>query len=437
MSARAGMKLFWVAFLLTLVAGCARFRRLREDLRFMEQSYTVTAVVDNPDQLPDVYGAVVEWEDGAVHAADFCQVGEVGLFGFRVYSAENQYLLAFSDRNGNGLYDAAEPSWIHTGPDGKPAAVRVDEHQQRSRMRGRLSADEQLPVELVRAAYDFIGARTARDAATGLNIPIALGDIADLDDSKFEAARGSDGLWEPARFPLDVGIGIYFLEPYDPDKIPVLFVNGAAGSPQDWRIFFDEIDRDTYQPWFYLFPSGQALDQLATSLNYAVTVLQSYYGFEQLHVVAHSMGGLMSRGFLIKNVLEDGNRYIDTFVSITTPWGGHEAAAMGVKTSPGVVPSWRDMQMGSDYQYAIFSRSLRHRVDSLLIYGFKSSRSFFLPKENDGTVSVRSQTTPAALSEADLVIGYDLDHVGILSDPDVIRDVEAFLGGDLRSAGKP
>ncbi len=420
-----------ILLFIAALAGCANFRRLGENLAFIESSYVVSAYLENAEDFGKVYGLVAEWDRGVVRSADYCEVGTVGLFGF-VVKRSRQYLMAFSDSNANRRYDAGEPCWIHSNADGQAVPVPIDGTRRRSRVIGKLSTATRLPEDLVVAARRFRGARTADEVKTGLSIPVALGDIANLDDEKFAAIHGEEGLWEPARFPLEQGVGIYFLEAYDPNRIPVLFVYGAAGSPQDWRRFFDQIDRKKYQPWFFFFPSGRELDILAGSLNYGVKVLQNHYGFERMYLVAHSMGGLISRGFLVKNILRDGHRYIDTFVTISTPWGGHEAAEMGVKHAPEVVPSWRDMQVGSPYQRAIFARSLRGRVEHLLLYGTKSSRSFVLPEENDGTVSVASQTAPAALSEATVVKAFDADHVGILSRPDVIRDVWAFLDGGLR-----
>ena len=300
------------------------------------------------------------------------------------------------------------------------------------------AADAPLP-ELAAAALAFRGKRTAAEAVTGWSIPIALGDLADLNDPRFSAVRGEQGLWEPASFPRETGIGIYFLAPYDPHRIPVLFVYGAAGSPQDWRTFFSSLDRTKYQAWFYLYPSGRRLHELGNSLNSGIEVLHGRLGFRRLDVVAHSMGGLVSRSFIATNVLDHGNTYVQKFVSISTPWGGHEAASMGVKFGPAVVPSWRDMVTGSDFQKAVLSRPLKGRVDHLLIYGHHASRSLVLPDENDGTVSVASELAPAAKADAAKVVGFDADHVGILSRPDVVQLVQEFLGAPrpLRATAGP
>ena len=108
-----------------------------------------------------------------------------------------------------------DPAWVHSSASGEPLPVSIDRKTGRGRAEGSLSKSTILPSGLVQAVRDFKGGRTPDEAASGWRIPIALGRIADLDDPKFSAERGSAGLWEPASFPLQSGIGIYFLEHYD------------------------------------------------------------------------------------------------------------------------------------------------------------------------------------------------------------------------------
>ena len=128
----------------------------------------------------------------------------------------------------------------------------------------------------------------------------------------------------------------------DPNRIPILFVHGAEGSPQDWRYFFDHIDRSRYQPWFFYYPSGARIDSMANLLYWKLINLQLKYRFETLYITAHSMGGLVVRTFL----LDRGDLFPQArlFISLSTPWAGEATAELGVKHSPAVVPSWIDMQ---------------------------------------------------------------------------------------------
>ena len=422
----------WVATTVVLPS-CMKFVKLESDLDFMAGTYVISGTVENAEGQPRLYGLVVEWDraKNQVLSVDRARVGALGVFAFFVKRAGNQYLLAYSDTNANDAYDAGEPVWIAADDHGRFAPVVVNGVTRRGTATLTPAAAHAPLPALGTAALAFRGQRTTAETVTGWSIPIALGDLADLDDPRFSAVRGEKGLWEPGSFPRETGIGIYFLEPYDPRRIPVLFVYGAAGSPQDWRTFFSALDRTKYQAWFYLYPSGRRLRELGDSLNSGIELLHGRLGFPRLDVVAHSMGGLVSRSFVSTNVLDDKNRYVRRFVSISTPWGGHEAAAMGVKFGPAVVPSWRDMVTGSDFQKAVLSRPLKGRVDHLLIYGHHASRSLVLPDENDGTVSVASELVPAAKADAVRVVGFDADHLGILSRPDVVQLVQEFLDAPM------
>ncbi|MCB1232611.1 MAG: hypothetical protein KDN19_20350, partial [Verrucomicrobiae bacterium] len=343
---------------------------------------------------------------------------------------------AFVDLDKDQKYDSGEPAWYHANESGEAIPLPIDPKSGKGRTSGELSTKTIIPDRLVKASQQFQNQNggSLSELAAGMDLKIALGEIADLNDPKFSSARGEEGLWEPASFPLESGIGIYFLEAYDPKKIPVLFVYGMSGSPQDWRTFFRDIDRSRFQPWFFYYPTGRRLDEMGEALNRGIKLLHRHYGFAHLKVVAHSMGGLVSRSFVTKNVLEDGNRYIDRFITISSPWGGHEAAAMGVKHAPKVVPSWYDMQTGSKFQQDLYEKRLRGVVDHHLIFGYAGEKSMSLPSSNDGTVSVASELFPAVQSDVVSVAGFNSDHVGILSNPDVIALVGQYLTLDGTSA---
>ena len=54
--------------------------------------------------------------------------------------------------------------------------------------------------------------------------------------------------------------GLYMLEPYDPNKMPVLMVHGLWSSPITWMEMYndlrsDPLVRDRYQFWSYLYPT--------------------------------------------------------------------------------------------------------------------------------------------------------------------------------------
>lgn len=420
----------FLAGLSFLLPGCANFRKLSSDLKILENGYRIAGVIENRDSYKaPVRVAVVEWDRaaGEVYTGDRLDLTTGGAFAFMVKSPLNQHVAAFADENGNGRVDAGEPAWLHTDASGKPAPVTVDLEKRRVVVSGHLSKSTRIPPALLEAIQRKLAGRTAEEVMTRQGARFAVGEIADPDDPRFAATRGEDGLWSPATMAIQTGAGVYFLQPYDPSRIPVLFVHGAGGSPQDWRLAMDKIDRRRYQPWFYFYPSGGRLETIAEALNEGVKRLHSRYRFNRLHVVAHSMGGLMSRRFIQKNVLEDKNTYINTFITFSSPWDGHEAAAMGVKWSPSVVPSWRDMENGSDFLDHLFDQRLKGRVNHHLFYSHRASRSPIMPAENDGVVSLPSQLRPEAVADAVSVQGYNEDHMSILVAKDPLKRAEKIL----------
>ncbi len=159
--------------------------------------------------------------------------------------------------------------------------------------------------------------------------------------------------------------GLYMLEPYQPHKIPVLMVHGLWSSPITWMEMFNDLRgspeiRDRYQFWFYLYPTGQpfwySAAQLRDDLAKARQILDPYRRqptLDQMVLVGHSMGGLLSRlqtidsgnGFwnvvsekpleVINASLETKHELADTFffhpnqsvrrvVTIATPFHGSE-----------------------------------------------------------------------------------------------------------------
>ncbi len=100
--------------------------------------------------------------------------------------------------------------------------------------------------------------------------------------------------------------GLYMITPYDPDRIPVLMVHGLWSSPVTWMEMFNDLQsdpqlREKYQFWFYMYPTGVPLTFAAANLRDRLKQVRQNCDpdgqnekLDQMVVVGHSMGGLMS-----------------------------------------------------------------------------------------------------------------------------------------------
>lgn len=127
-----------------------------------------------------------------------------------------------------------------------------------------------------------------------------------LDNPKFREQTDSTlGLRDPHK--TEKLRGIYMLEPYDPNRIPVVMVHGLWSSPLTWMPMFNDLRsfqelRRNYQFWFYQYPTGQPFWISATQMRSDLFELRRTLDpnaihpvLDQMVLVGHSMGGLVSR----------------------------------------------------------------------------------------------------------------------------------------------
>jgi pimeloyl-ACP methyl ester carboxylesterase len=97
------------------------------------------------------------------------------------------------------------------------------------------------------------------------------------------------------------GTGLYMLEPYDPDRIPVIFVHGLVSTPQMWVDTINEIEADPqvrgrYQYWVFRYPTGNPLTYSAMRFREELARMQRLHPMPRGFVlVGHSLGGLVAR----------------------------------------------------------------------------------------------------------------------------------------------
>jgi len=95
-------------------------------------------------------------------------------------------------------------------------------------------------------------------------------------------------------------MGLYFLQPYDPDRIPIIFVHGLASSPFMWAETINKLQddpqmREHYQFWVFAYPTGYPPLYCALRLREEIAKVDRLYPSHRDYVlVGHSMGGILA-----------------------------------------------------------------------------------------------------------------------------------------------
>ena len=111
--------------------------------------------------------------------------------------------------------------------------------------------------------------------------------------------------------------GMYMLEPFDPNKIPVVMVHGLWSSPVTWTQMFNDLRaipeiQSNYQFWFYSYATGKPFMVSAEQMREDLANIRRDFdpqgtsqALNQMVLVGHSMGGLLSR----MQVIDSGNEF--------------------------------------------------------------------------------------------------------------------------------
>ena len=397
------------------VASCA-FSRLEDDLELLDDySHRYEGTVSAPDTQAEGLILLALTDPAAADIAAIRVLAGPSTFDIG-YKPVPLWFFVFADENKDLVFQANEPyGWANGAQAVDPASGATDniEIEVATATASSLSA----PVALVNLS---LGDRVSNV------VDFQVGNVTTLDNPLFSEEQAQKGLWEPFAFMADGSTGIHFLEEYDPGRIPVLFVHGINGTPRNFTTLIENLDTTKYQAWVYSYPSGLRLGQLAFGLQQFLGMVWLQTEFTQLHVVAHSMGGLVSRGALNLCVQDDDCVTPRSYTTISTPWNGVASAKAGVEWAPTVVPVWRDIDPDSEYVTTLFNTPLPPNAPFNLLFGFRQD-SIFGSESSDGVIKLTSQLRPEAQEQAAGMRGYDEDHVSILSNQDVLDHVYGIL----------
>ncbi len=311
---------------------------------------------------------------------------------------------AFADLNQDFIYQKTEPfSLVKI----QPASLTGNNTHSQSTMKLNYPQPGVSPVP-----HFLVGVHFSKFTQIfGVNINV--GTVTSIDSPLFTIEHGKTGMWEPLTFLKSGGFGVHMLQKYEPEKIPVLFVHGIGDGPVRFKTLISKLDNSKYQAWVYSYPTAYRLQNTASGLSALMKSLHYQYRFSQLHIVAHSMGGLVSKAYINECSAKQDCPYLTSFTTISTPWIGHQGAQSGVTYSPVVMPSWIDMSPESQFLADLFNQPLTVNLQYNLLFTFKTDKKFNR-ESSDGVISLHSQLRRQAQNSAVNIKGYDQTHTSIL-----------------------
>jgi pimeloyl-ACP methyl ester carboxylesterase len=100
---------------------------------------------------------------------------------------------------------------------------------------------------------------------------------------------------------------LYMSRPYEPGKIPVIFVHGLVSSPRAWVQTINELENSPliesrYQFWVFLYPTGLPIPSSARRLRESLLRVRNVIdpehhdpALDRTVLIGHSMGGVLSK----------------------------------------------------------------------------------------------------------------------------------------------
>jgi len=396
------------------LAACANFRRLGDDLEAFE------------DARVSVNGVVsVEGDGSQPLVVLFIEGQEVGsVSSIRVLSGAGEFemivnrvggkFFAFIDSNRDLRFQSDEQyGWYKDGD-----LFSVGENEITGKIDIQISAGSRQPPPAFLIDVSLAEVVNFRQ--------INIGVIASFDEERFSPESATQGMWQPYKSVNDGYAGLFLLEPYDANRIPVVLVHGMNGTPRSFQSIVDTLDQSRYQVWFLNYPSGFGLRIVGRFLYQAMELLQYRYSFDQAHVIAHSMGGLVSREYLNNCTEQNRCDYLQSYTSIASPYGGMASASMGVEYAPNAIPVWIDLSPGSPFLLNLFAEDIPADIRFNLVFAFHNE-GMIGAASSDGTVPLLSQLRPEAQAQADRLLGIDQTHVGVLEDAAFLNELEELL----------
>jgi pimeloyl-ACP methyl ester carboxylesterase len=214
--------------------------------------------------------------------------------------------------------------------------------------------------------------------------------------------------------------------------VGVILIHGITRSSKSMSAFREPLMKAGFHVFPFDYPSTRV--EIPESADYLRQVIDSLEGIESLHIIAHSMGGIVTRAYMMNRP----DPRLKRLVMIGSPNSGAELADLMSDNAnfvfkPILGPAGQQLVTDPD---GLIARLPTPTCDFAVIAGGRGGNGFnpLIPGDDDGIVSVASTRLSGA---ADFLQVSSL-HLRLLKSPEAINSAVRFLKtGKLREEGDP
>jgi len=172
---------------------------------------------------------------------------------------------------------------------------------------------------------------------------------------------------------------------HPPAGVPVLLVHGYLVNAAAWWWFVRRLRQEGYRAYTVTIePPLGSIDTMADSLARRIDEVCAFTGAARVHLVAHSMGGLVCRAYLRAH----GPGRVGRLVTIASPHRGTAIARLGIGRCA------REMRPGSEWLSAL-ARDERDTAPPPTVALLSYYDNYIAPPESGKLPWARDQALPA------------------------------------------
>jgi len=190
---------------------------------------------------------------------------------------------------------------------------------------------------------------------------------------------------------------------------PILLVNGYLSFGSTWQYIRSELVKNGFGPVYTMnIGSGQSIERYAADVQQKAKEIQKHTGRNDLILIGHSKGGLVSSFFAAEHAKASGTEVTD-IITIGSPLAGTPVAYIGIGKDA------HEMRLESE-----FHRKLRYQISRL-----HSIRFFHVASETDEIVPHTSALIGKVASQQLLL--KDTGHLSLVFSSRVADQISHWL----------